>query len=370
MKGAAKYSGFCPNPKGKYSSKSFPCLEGLPKSMLEAIIKVSNNSLANGTWRNYGTVKNHLSRCQKMLGKKFRFPMDNDSVLIFVAYLLDRGTMKASTIENHLSALRIWHQTEGHIVQNLRPDIIKVILKGRANEDAIIDRESEERLPVTLELLSLMREILLADRKTNKTEKLAYWAVACIAFFGSLRLCELLPEKARTIDPRFDIMRRDIIIKSRKVGGVKRQFLELNLKCPKESKTNKEGIKIEVFDNQTAYCPVQAFIEYEQEFGFITPKNAVFRLEKSGDAISTKRFNRTLKTMFKPFVSYGKISGHSFRSGISSLMGRAGFEDSEIQVLGRWSSDAYKKYVKLGRLKRIRNADKISQFVEEQVGDL
>ena len=73
-------------------------------------------------------------------------------------------------------------------------------------------------------------------------------ALCNLAFFGSLRLCELLPEKARTIDPRFDIMRRDIIIKSRKVGGIKRQFLELNLKCPKESRTNKEGIKIEVFD--------------------------------------------------------------------------------------------------------------------------
>ena len=127
------------------------------------------------------------------------------------------------------------------------------------------------------------------------------------------------------------------------------------------------GIKIEIFDTPDCYCPVAAFEDYEKEFGALDPKNAVFRLRQSGDAISKIRFNRVLKVMLKPHVTYGKISGHSFRSGKSSLMGRAGFSDADIQCLGRWSSEAYKKYIKLGRLVRVRNADKISKFVSSQV---
>ena len=257
--------------------------------------------------------------------------------------------------------------TEGHMVSNLRPDIIRTLLKGKSNEDAVWDRMKEEKLPVTVEVLALMREILLSDSKMDKAERAAIWAIACMCFFGSLRLGEVLSEKARTIDPRFDMLRRDVVIKSRKVGTKKRRFLELNLKCPKESGNNSEGIRIEIFDTSDCYCPVTAFEEYEKEFGTLDPKNAVFRLRKSGDAISKVRFNRVLKVMLKPHITYGKITGHSFRSGVSSLMGRAGFSDSDIQCLGRWSSEAYKKYIKLGRLMRVRNADKISNFVSSQV---
>ena len=367
VKGASKFSGYCPQPKGRYSSKSFPGLQELPKSLMEAVIKASNNSLANGTWQNYKVVETHLNRCQKIIGRRFEFPFTNNSVLVFVAYLLDRDNLKSSTIENYLSALRILHMTEGHIVTNLRPDIIRTLLKGKSNEDAIWDRKKEEKLPVTVEVLALMREILLADTRMDRAEKAAIWAIACMCFFGSLRLGEVLSEKARTIDPRFDMLRRDVVIKSRKVGSRKRRFLELNLKSPKESGSNSVGIRIEIFDTPDCYCPVAAFEDYEREFGALDPKNAVFRLHKSGDAISKARFNRVLKAMLKPHVTYGKITGHSFRSGISSLMGRAGFSDSDIQCLGRWSSEAYRKYIKLGRLIRVRNADKISKFVNSQV---
>ena len=132
----------------------------------------------------------------------------------------------------------------------------------------------------------------------------------------------------------------------------------------------KEGIKIEIFEISTAFCPVRSFLDYEKAVGTLKPKNAAFRLPKSGDAITTNRFNKTLKTMFSPFLKYGKVSGHSFRAGISSLLGKAGFPDADIQCLGRWNSDAYLKYIKLGRLRRIRNADRIGEFVEGQVASL
>ena len=40
-----------------------------------------------------------------------------------------------------------------------------------------------------------------------------------------------------------------------------------------------------------------------------------------------------------------KFSGHSFRWGAASSATAMGFNDYEIQQLGRWHSDSYKLYV-------------------------
>ena len=143
-----------------------------------------------------------------------------------------------------------------------------------------------------------------------------------LAFFGSFRITELLPKKARTIDPKVDLLRRDIELVSRKVGNVQKRFLKVHLKSPKEtSGKNKQSITVEVFETRNVFCPVQSFIDYEQGFGHLTSKSAAFRNPYTGDALSQDGFNKRLKKMFAPYVRYGSLTGHSFRSGLSSLLG-------------------------------------------------
>ena len=50
--------------------------------------------------------------------------------------------------------------------------------------------------------------------------------------------------------------------------------------------------------------------------------------------------------------SKGVITCHSFRAGLVSILGAAGFKDSDLKTLGRWSSRAYEIYCKLPRTKR------------------
>ncbi|KAI0820425.1 hypothetical protein BC628DRAFT_1276145, partial [Trametes gibbosa] len=40
-----------------------------------------------------------------------------------------------------------------------------------------------------------------------------------------------------------------------------------------------------------------------------------------------------------------KYSGHSFRRGAATSAAAVGYADHEIQLLGRWRSDAYKLYI-------------------------
>ena len=86
-----------------------------------------------------------------------------------------------------------------------------------------------------MEHLKLLREILPLEKSLSEVEKLALWSIAMLAFFGSFRITELLPKKARTIYPKVDLLRRDIKLVCHRVGNVQKRFLKIHLKSPKET---------------------------------------------------------------------------------------------------------------------------------------
>ena len=239
------------------------------------------------------------------------------------------------------------------------------MLTGQGHEDDDIDRDDVGRMPVLVEHLELLWELLPLDNSMSENEKAAFWSICMLAFFGSFRMSEILTKNARTVDPRTELLCRDVEVLERKVGNRKVKFLRVHLKSPKESRGNKESIKVEVFSTGNKFCPVEAFNKYKEGFGVLQKNNAAFRRDWSGEAISQRYFSAKLKKFFKPYIRYGTLTGHSFKSGLSSLLGEAGFSDDQIMSLGRWSSSAFLRYIKLGRLTRCRNAEKISGWLKK-----
>ncbi len=79
----------------------------------------------------------------------------------------------------------------------------------------------------------------------------------------------------------------------------------------------------------------------------------LFRLE-SGTPLTGSKMNIIMKQLLGPFTdpTVGFFATHSFRIGIASMLGQAGFEDQEIMATGRWSSRVFERYLKLARTKR------------------
>ena len=140
----------------------------------------------------------------------------------------------------------------------------------------------------------------------------------------------------------------------------------MSLKSPKEARGNPVPIVVEVFATGDLLCPVSAYLRYVDLVGITRLNSAAFRVPVCGVAYRHRRFNEDLRKLLSPHIKYGRISSHSFRAGLSSLMAKKGFPESEIKAVGRWSSEAFIRYIKSGRLVRSRFNERLAAAVREE----
>ena len=73
------------------------------------------------------------------------------------------------------------------------------------------------------------------------------------------------------------------------------------------------------------------------------------------------KFNATLSSLTSDLTenTNAVVGSHSLRVGVPSELAKRGVDPSQIQGVGRWSSDAWKDYCKLGRKKRMVITDNV-----------
>ena len=118
----------------------------------------------------------------------------------------------------------------------------------------------------------------------------------------------------------------------------------------KHSKTNKSGIDetLIIYATNTDTCPIQAAKKVLILNKDVPPSYPFFSLE-SGKPLSQRKFNSLLSDLTKDHIRGGTISSHLFRIGVTSLLAKKGFSGSELKKVGRWSSRAFKAYIRLSR---------------------
>ena len=82
----------------------------------------------------------------------------------------------------------------------------------------------------------------------------------------------------------------------------------------------------------------------------------------TGANYTGKAFNRDLGRFLGKLAASqgGKVTSHSFRSGIATSMASAGYSDHEIMAMGRWHSSAFLRYIKAPRQKRAMVAQELA----------
>ena len=162
--------------------------------------------------------------------------------------------------------------------------------------------------------------------------------------WGALRMGEVLCPLAGVFDEQSSLLVSDVRI-SQKVQ-------KLWIRSPK--KCTPSGDIIEVFPvPNSSFDPIKAVLYFYEMRKHIHGDEAgvPFFIEEDGKCFTKKKFNKLLRTLLDPFIlgDRDKLCGHSFRSGLATLMEAAGMSEEDIKAWGRWSSEAFRRYCKEGR---------------------
>ena len=309
----------------------------------------ANSSLSYNTWRQHRTVLNLMKKCQLETGVNLDLPWSETAHATFIAWCLKRET-RSTTIEVYKSKIRKIHTMSGLPWLAGSSTLTNAAIKGRQNTQA----KTKARLPITPATLLLLKHKI---REANWTmvKKRLIWAVSCTLFVGSFRVSEILAAKSNIHVLNNTLLNKHVQECTENISGAQRNFLKVLLENPKEDR-NRLGVHVELFELPGLFFdPVKAVRQWRAASGLETePDQPVFRGE-DGTNITPAEYNACLKALLKDDIKYenGKITSHSFRAGVATTMARLGYTEDMIQLQGRWSSQAYLRYCKKGRVNRL-----------------
>ncbi len=196
-------------------------------------------------------------------------------------------------------------------------------------------------MPITLLVLQLIKLHL----NLEKFDDVMLWAACLTAFFGFLRASEF------TVPPEgFNNSRHlaitDVMID--KHPSPDKVFIKL-----KFSKTDQFGRSCIVIlaRSSSSLCPVTALLQYLHLRG---DANGPLFLWGNGSALTKSTLNNRLQSVLKKCGWPQTFTLHSFRVGAATTAASLGFPDYLIKALGRWSSEAYKVYIKIPQSQLIK----------------
>lgn len=173
-----------------------------------------------------------------------------------------------------------------------------------------------------------------------------FQAMCSMAFFGFLCIGEITVTKPQSIHSNLLYL-----------AHVTRQF------CSKgevvslvvtftnyKHNTNRNAFSL-ILHRQLNACPVQSFLDYLTVRG---SENGPLVINKDGSPVLRSDFGKVLCSVIRLCgLDPDRYKGHSFRIGAATYAAEQGHSDTQIRHMGRWKSDAFKKYIRISSLKSI-----------------
>lgn len=257
-------------------------------------------------------------------------------VLEWVSSLGFRG-LQPNTIKNYLSALRSLHVDEGLPFDACESETVKRAIRGIKRFFGEKDRNPKQ--PITLEILQKLASI---PGDLEDPFNASFDAAIKLAWAGFMRCGEFTLGAKEQFSPAEHLSRESVTFLPSIDAPT---HIRLDIPASKTDPFRKgASILISAAPGKTT-CPVAAlkhlFISHP------LPSNSpLFSGCTPGTPLSRTDFVSTLKARLDHLgIDSSKFSGHSFRRGAATAAAAVGFADHEIQLLGRWRSDAYKLYI-------------------------
>ena len=185
------------------------------------------------------------------------------------------------------------------------------------------------RVPITLDLMVQLH--IQFHRRFNYMDFTMLKAASLLAFFGMFRASEYLISHRTHFDPAVTLTVKDIKFSNN------HSHITVRIK---QSKTDpfRVGCNITIWANNGRMCPVTALRWYQLQH----PHTGPLFTFRDGTYLSRQQFSSIIQQCIPDL----NLNTHSFRIGGASSAYAAGIPETTIQTLGRWSSDAYRLYIR------------------------
>ena len=260
------------------------------------------------------------------------FPLSSQTLEFFVVGLAKR--LRYSTIKVYLSALKFLNCLYGFDSTTCFSTRLHYLMRGVRRAQALSLPPRPRRIPISPAHLRLLHDYV--DAACPRLDALCYRAAFNLAFFGMLRVSEFTCPHATVFDPTVHLSRQDVSF------AASRSILHVRIK---QSKTDpfRQGCIVRVASTGNALCPLTALALYLQASR--QRRGPLFQLG-DGSFLTRAHIQGILRQTF-PLIIPGSINTHSFRIGGATMLCCLGVPDATIQILGRWSSGAFRQYLRI-----------------------
>jgi len=304
--------------------------------LLSKAQKFLQSGLTKSTKATYRAgYRNYLKFC-RTAGRQ-PVPTSECTLSLFSTYLATHN-ISITTIKVYLSAVRYIHLCRGlhnHFKRQFTPRL-NLILRGIRKRQACT-RPTRQRLPVTIQILCKLKKLLI--KRNPSYDAITLWAMCCTAFFGFLRVSEFTIPTPGSYDHSRHLSLEDIAVDDKNNPRLIQLFL-------KQSKTDpfKQGATVYLGATDSSVCPIKAVTCY---LARRKSQPGPLFITKKGNGWTSHMFCKALKCVFAQMKLDKQLyNTHSFRIGAATSASLANLSDTQIQMLGRWRSNAFQRYIR------------------------
>jgi hypothetical protein len=314
--------------------------DGTHASLTEADIDRVAQVLAlgweEGTAGAYGSglLVYHVFCDLRAIPEAQRAPTSKIIITSFVTTLA--GAYSHRTISSYVFGVRAWHILHG-MTWSVNRDELAVALRAAARL-APPSSKRKERQPYTVEHMEKLSRFL----DPNDTLDAAVFACLTITFYAAARCGETTVKNLKTFDVTRNVTREGL---SSRVDAAQQVVTVLRVPFTK-TKPEGEDIYWSVINGRT---DPQAALENHLRINNPPLREHLFAYKANGEARHRPLTKKTFIARLQEVATEAgeeTLQGHGIRIGatLHYLMNGATFET--MKVKGRWSSDAFKVYVR------------------------
>lgn len=263
------------------------------------------------------------------------FPLSEHTLIRYVCH--KARVIRYSSIKTYLAGIQF-----AAIYSGFNPTIsgmhqLFYVLRGIRRHQVNIGIHTIKQ-PISLIHLNILFNA--SSRQFQEVDAAMLQSAMSFAFYGMLRVSEYTSSHVSSFNSSSTLLLDDVTM----VNGT----IHIVIKA---SKTDpfKFGSIVRLTPCVGRTCPVMTFIRFQQ---LRPPLAGPLFMYDDGSFLTRRRLSSFVQACF-PGIN---VNTHSFRIGGASAAASAGIADSSIKILGRWSSDAYLRYIRY-------SDDDISQFL-------